>query len=600
VRALVVAGWARAGLEPPADLLAMGGGRAGTVGGPDPIAHRPPVALASAALAAAHRLGSDYERQLDARSRAAGAHYTPPDVAHGVTRLVIADAPARTSEPTVWDPACGGGAFLLAAAGVLASLGHEPSRIVNDLLWGTDTDPGAVAVAEAALVLWATLSGAPDARPGPHLEVADSLRSGPPLARADFAFVVGNPPFQGQMTGGSVRTRRAREALRERWGDVVGPYTDTSTLFLVAGTSVLAAGGRMGMILPTSVLSARDAQRAREHIDRSADLVGLWVATEPVFAASVAVCAPVLARRSRVVAGSMVTPEPAIAGGPPVERWRRRGFEQLASIHREGRRWSELALAAIDVPSPRFASSGTVGSVAEASSGFRDEYYGLVDSVIDLAEEERPSPSGSAPSEVRPLITSGTIDPGRCLWGERPARFAKRSFLMPVVDVAALARAAAGGGAAARAAAWAEATRGPKVVVATQTKVGEAAVDEEGGWVPSTPTIVLRPVAGGHLPGSDAVEMSWALAAVVCSPIGSVAALAASFGSGRTSHALKPTAASVLDLPLPVDPDAWAAGARALRERDRDGFAAAMAEAYGLDAGDAADLQGWWTSRAPW
>jgi hypothetical protein len=49
-----------------------------------------------------------------------------------------------------------------------------------------------------------------------------------------------------------------------------------------------------------------------------------------------------------------------------------------------------------------------------------------------------------------------------------------------------------------------------------------------------------------------------------------------------------------------VDRHAWAAGATALRSRDRDLFTASMAAAFGLDPGDAAELAAWWNDRARW
>jgi hypothetical protein len=139
------------------------------------------------------------------------------------------------------------------------------------------------------------------------------------------------------------------------------------------------------------------------------------------------------------------------------------------------------------------------------------------------------------------------------------------------------------------------------VVVATQTRVGEAAVDEDGAWLPSTPVIALLPLPQSDvIPGDDEADRLWSLAAVVCSPLGTVLALADSFGSARTPDAIKPTAASVLDLPLPADPEAWAEGAAALRRHAREPFAAAMARAYGIRARDASELERWWTRRARW
>jgi hypothetical protein len=534
------------------------------------------------------RLGALYEATLPDAARHSGVHYTAPESAAGVVGLV-GPFPGPTggprpatdprSYPTVWDPACGGGAFLLAAADALLAAGHPAGSVVADLVWGTDLDPGAVIVAEGALALWARDHGADGAHPAEHLVVADTLHDPRPGPEAGFDLIVGNPPFQGQLAGEAVRSGEERRALQVAWGRVVGPYTDTAAVFLVAGVRALAPGGSLTMVLPTSVLSARDAAEARAAATEVADLVGLWVAVDAVFDAAVDVCAPVLHRPAG--------PHPDRGGGhrdaPPVRRWRGRRFDPLpagvaptAGSGSVPDPWSVLALGALGVPSVGHRSAGRLGDLASAAAGFRDEYYGLVDHV----GEAPTAIAGELPPHLAPLITSGLVDPGRCRWGRRPARFGGRRWDRPVVDRVTLA------GAGGRAAAWAASTAGPKVVVASQTRVGEAAVDEGGTWVASTPTVVVR---------AD-VDRLWEVAAVICSPVATGVLLAAGAGSGRAADAIRPTVASVLALPLPVDGDAWRAGAAALRDGDDELFAATMAAAYDRRPGA---LEDWWAGRRP-
>ncbi|MEO6628188.1 MAG: N-6 DNA methylase, partial [Aquihabitans sp.] len=420
-------------------------------------------------------IGVLYEAGLADEVRSSGVHYTPPNVAARLVSLVgLSDHPGASgrSAHAVWDPACGGGAFLLAAADALHQGGQDPAHIVEHLLWGTDIDPGAIAVAEAALVLWATEHGVPDARPGAHLHVGDGLLN-PVVPAGGFHWVVGNPPFQGQLTGGVVRSGDTRAALRDRWGDVVGPYTDTAALFLVAAVEALAPGGRATLVLPTSILAARDAAGCRAAVAAAADLTDMWVATESVFDADVDVWAPVLVKRG----GS--APE-----ARPVRRWRGLDFAALpdapetsvagSTWHRTpGASWSPLALTALGVPDPAMRSSGTISDIATTSAAFRDEYYGLVEHVREGPEVSGTEPWVDLTTDLSPLITSGLVDPGRCRWGSRPARFARQRFDRPVVNIESLRMA---GGPAAN---WVGATAGPKVVVATQTRVGEAAVDEQ-------------------------------------------------------------------------------------------------------------------------
>lgn len=618
----------------------------------------------------ARALGLLYEASLPDDERRAGAHFTPGAVAAGLATLVGLRSPeARTSAgrspggglpggpsavapPRVWDPACGGGAFLLAAADALVEAGHDPDRVVTEALWGTDVDPGAIAVTEAALAWWAAEHGVPEARPGPHLVVADALTTPPP---PEVDVVLGNPPFHGQLAAGNVRTAARTAALRAVLGPAVAPYTDTAALFWLLAVRALAPGGRAALVLPLAVLSARDAAAVRAQVSEVAELTDLWVAAEPVFEAAVEVCAPVVRRPAG---------PPGPAHEPPVvRRWRGSGFARLPEAPpagstpwapaatapavteaAEGRAdaatvaatvppvdggdagaageappsagsWAPLLLAALGVPEPVVRTGGRLGELVSAAAGFRDEYYGLVPHVRDLARGE-PVPEGFGP-----LVTTGLIDVGTSAWGRRPVRFARRSFDAPVVDRAAVV---AGGG---RAAAWVTATTTPKVVVATQTRVGEAAVDVDGTWVAGTPVVVLRlrPRADAAAPGADApgaeaaeaeasdpaapegeaseeatelVDRLWRVAAVVCSPVGSVAALAATAGSGRARNTIRPRVGTVVDLPLPVDAEAWAAGAVALRDRRRDAFVEAMAAAYAV--ADPAPLHDWWSPLAPW
>ena len=81
---------------------------------------------------------------------------------------------------------------------------------------------------------------------------------GPPPDGVDV--VVGNPPFLGQLgrahrsdaggdRGGCGRTSARRSAR----------YTDAAALFLLVGARAVRPGGAVALILPTSVLGARDA-----------------------------------------------------------------------------------------------------------------------------------------------------------------------------------------------------------------------------------------------------------------------------------------------------------------------------------------------------
>ena len=334
----------------------------------------------------------------------------------------------------------------------------------------------------------------------------------------------------------------------------------------MAARRLASIGGRVALVLPESVLGARDAGPARTAALEGAELVGLWVAGEPVFDAATKVCAPVL----EVGSGR------GEASG--VRRSRGAGFEPLpaATPPRDGS-WSRLALAAYGTPEVDLApGTGTVGDLASATAGFRRQFYGLVPYVSD-----GPVDCGGAAL----LVTAGLIDPGACAWGRRPARFAGSTFERPVVDLQALA---AGDPVLA---AWVAARLVPKVVVASQTKVVEAAADPAGRWLPSTPVVSVEPF------DPDDVGR---VAAVLLAPTTSAWALAHAGGTALAADTIKLSAGQVAGVPLPAHRGAWDRGTSCLSSGgaiDWDRFGAAMLEAYGLRHDH--PVLAWWRSRLP-
>ena len=197
--------------------------------------------------------------------RELGAFYTPADVAD---RLVEQALPAGT--PRVCDPACGDGAFLLAAARHLEARGIDRVTVATELLWGIDVDADAVSRAWRVISEWAGV--APDG----HVIVADGLTH--EGWHGTFDAVVGNPPFLNQLE--KATARRASH----RWADVAGPYADTAFLFLLAALDLVRPGGRIALIQPQSLVAARDARGIRHAVQQRAALVGMWTCDDPVSA----------------------------------------------------------------------------------------------------------------------------------------------------------------------------------------------------------------------------------------------------------------------------------------------------------------------------
>ena len=138
-------------------------------------------------------------------------------------------------------------------------------------------------------------------------------------------------------------------------------------------------------------------------------------------------------------------------------RWVSSGRRTGRHRHGDGV-WTGVVTDRLGIPElerSRLACAGTLGERAEINANFRDEYYALVPAVHE---------GGDGP----PLVTSGLIDPGVCLWGQRPMTFARRTFTRPRVDLTQLTG---------RFPKWAERKLVPKVLVANQTRILEAVAD---------------------------------------------------------------------------------------------------------------------------
>jgi len=506
-RALVVARRAAeqalaAGVDLPdhLSLWRLAGGRPAA----EPVSGRP------------EELGDLLEESFSPEARRErGAHYTPELLATELADRAL----AGYQRPQVGDPACGGGALLLAVARHLARRGEDPLDVVARL-WGMDADAMAVATTEVALTLWA---GTPP--PAGNLLVADALLDPVPWPPLDV--VVGNPPFLSQLDAGTSRTATTSARLRARFGGAVRAYTDTASLFLLAACDLVAPGGTVALLQPQSVLAARDAGAVRDAVASRGHLVDVWVPPSPGFAAAVEVCVPIIE-----------------VGAP-----------------RSMQSWSGHLARANGVPAVELGVHRTLADEATTTAGFRSEYYGMVDHV----HEQVDCPAGA------PLVTTGLVDLGDCAWGDRPARIGRRSWERPVVDVVALEG---------RAADWVRRTGGPKLMVATQTRVVEVVVDDTGQWIPGVPLVVaLAPP-----------ERLWPLAAALASPGVTAWLLQQVAGTALTPHALKVTAALVREVPLPTNEAAWEDGTTAFRRGDLQLFADAMTTAYGTSA----EVGDWW------
>ena len=272
-------------------------------------------------------------------------------------------------------------------------------------LFGADVDSASVVATRRILATWAGVD--PDEVVG--VVVGDPLRDSssvwPDQPPDGFDSVVGNPPFLSQLRSSTARTDQDRVLLRERFGSLMGAYTDAAWLFLSVGLDLLAPGGRLVLIQPQSVLAARDAGPVRDQLATEGRLVGLWLDRSGVFAGRTEVCAPIVERRTR-------------AGGldPEVLLLADRRVEPAGTVEApvSGRPWGPLVASLLGIPTVPRAGPKTVADRAEVTAGFRQHYYGLVGSVHEQtgSNDDRP-----------PLVTTSAVDPLRCRWAITPVSY---------------------------------------------------------------------------------------------------------------------------------------------------------------------------------
>ena len=203
--------------------------------------------------------------------------YTP----RHLIRFILAQAgyPAR-EECTLLDPACGAGAFLEEAVGLLAALrlrrGHALTnpgarsaflRQIEATIYGVDIDPRAVDLAREAVRAAVTRACGVEPPPGffdSNLLCADYLTDPAvqrlPRANAGgFDFIVGNPPYVSALRIDSI----AKEALRRKFITARGRI-DLYTVFIERSLGLLARhGGRLAFVTPDKFLLSQTSEPLR-------------------------------------------------------------------------------------------------------------------------------------------------------------------------------------------------------------------------------------------------------------------------------------------------------------------------------------------------
>lgn len=190
------------------------------------------------------------EVKIDTRG---GTHFTPPGLARSITEQAIKELNLGDSV-TIFDPACGAGAFL-----------HEALRTLKHIDYGGNIrlvgyDLSSNAVAMACFALNNAKQDWPEDQVTIRIMACDSLQEDIVWPEADAVLM--NPPF---IAWGNLDSTQ-REHLKESLGSWYKGRPDFSMAFVEKALRCVKDNGVVGTLLPSSILSMSSSLGWRRHL----------------------------------------------------------------------------------------------------------------------------------------------------------------------------------------------------------------------------------------------------------------------------------------------------------------------------------------------
>ena len=236
-------------------------------------------------------IGDAYEIFIGSSVRGQeGQFFTPQNAVN----LLVSVIDPRPGERVI-DPACGAGGFLSATARHLLRAGASVGDIAASVT-GVDKDRYLVNLASSHLSL-VTLQPA-------RVYCADSLawaaEEGEEFALkkelGTFDVVLTNPPFGARIVAASPQVQRSfalghrwkAEAKMGRWLQTreLQPSVPPQVLFIERCLSLVRPGGRIGMVVPESLISGRNYRYVVDYMRDHADLQAVMGMPETLFKTS--------------------------------------------------------------------------------------------------------------------------------------------------------------------------------------------------------------------------------------------------------------------------------------------------------------------------
>lgn len=189
-----------------------------------------------------------------------GAYFTPNRIVDAIVDLTVG-----SKVGSICDPACGSGAFLLGALKqLLLNEAGTIEEILSKYIWGIDINSQNVEHTKRILSLFSILEGV-DKK---HFKIGifhgnslDFSWSKTPREKAEFDFIVGNPPY--------VRGRNLTSSLKSQiksWPSANGGIADLYIPFFEIGLTWTKENGKVGYITPNTYFSSINGRKVRKMI----------------------------------------------------------------------------------------------------------------------------------------------------------------------------------------------------------------------------------------------------------------------------------------------------------------------------------------------
>ncbi|NNA47358.1 SAM-dependent DNA methyltransferase [Pseudomonas lactis] len=200
----------------------------------------------------------------ESSNETAGEHFTPRDIVHLTTSLVITDQDhklAPNSIVTIYDPTAGTGGFLSEGDEYIQSISEK----VSVSLHGQELNPESYAICKADMLI--------KGQDVASIKLGNTL-SNDQLAGKHFDFMLSNPPFgvEWKKVQKQITDEHSHKGFDGRFGPGLPRVSDGSLLFLLHLVSKMRdpreGGSRIGIILNGSPLFTGGAGSGESEIRR--------------------------------------------------------------------------------------------------------------------------------------------------------------------------------------------------------------------------------------------------------------------------------------------------------------------------------------------